>query len=157
MHGFRKFCNKIYQATKYVLLSLEKRKDFVPAKTDSKTGKESLAERWILSRYTNATKGVNAALTDREFSKSTQLLYAFWYDELCDVYIENSKAIIQEGTPEEQLSAMNTLYNTVEGALRLIHPFAPFLSEELWQRLPRRPDETTPSITIAAVSLAYQS
>ena len=83
MHGYRRFCNKIYQATKYALGTFEKYgKDFVPEKTASKTGKESLSERWILSRFNNATKGINEALTDREFSRSTQVLYNYFYDEL---------------------------------------------------------------------------
>jgi valyl-tRNA synthetase len=69
-------------------------KGFVPQKTASKTGKESLPERWILSRYNRATKDVNQALNDREFSRSTQVIYNYFYDELCDVYIENSKVIL---------------------------------------------------------------
>ena len=60
---------------------------------------------------------------------------------------ENSKAIIQDGTEEEKRSAKDTLYTALEGALVMIHPFMPFLSEELWQRLPRRPGDPTPSIT----------
>jgi valyl-tRNA synthetase len=75
---------------------------------------------------------------------------------LCDVFIENSKAIISDGTAEERKSAMETLYTALEGALRMIHPFMPFLSEELWQRLPKRPGDKTPSITIAAVCPARQ-
>ncbi|KAF2417220.1 valyl-tRNA synthetase-like protein [Tothia fuscella] len=151
MHGYRRFCNKIYQATKYVLGSFEKYDaNFVPQDAAKKTGKESLPERWILSRFNNAVAGVNEALTDREFSRSTQILYNYFYDELCDVYIENSKAIISDGTDEERRSAVETLYTCLEGALRLIHPFMPFLSEELWQRLPKRPGDKTPSITIAA-------
>jgi valyl-tRNA synthetase len=67
------------------------------------------------------------------------------------VFIENSKAIIQDGTPEQKKSATNTLYTAIEGALLMIHPFMPFLSEELWQRLPRRPGDKTPSITVAKV------
>jgi valyl-tRNA synthetase len=63
----------------------------VPQKTAGKTGKESLPERWILSRYNSAAKNVNQALNDREFSRSTQVIYNYFYDELCDVYIENSK------------------------------------------------------------------
>lgn len=126
--------------------------NFVPQATAKKTGKESLPERWILSRFNKATKDVNEALTDREFSRSTQILYNYFYDELCDVYIENSKAIISDGTAEERKSAMETLYTALEGALRMIHPFMPFLSEELWQRLPKRPGDQTPSITIAPVS-----
>jgi valyl-tRNA synthetase len=61
-----------------------------------------------------------------------------------------SKAIISDGTAEERDSALTTLYNVLESSLRLMHPFLPFITEELWQRLPRRPNDTTPSITIAA-------
>jgi valyl-tRNA synthetase len=81
--------------------------------------------------------------------RSTTYIYSYWYNFLCDVYIENSKAIIQDGTPEEKRSAVETLYTAVEGALAMIHPYMPFLTEELWQRLPRRPDDKTPSIVLA--------
>ena len=147
IHGYRKFCNKIYQATKYMLSKLDA--DFVPQKTAALTGKESLAERWILHKMTTCAKDINQALADREFMRSTTYIYAYWYNQLCDVYIENSKAIIQDGTPEEKRSAVDTLYTAVEGALAMIHPFMPFLTEELWQRLPRRPEDKTPSIVLA--------
>jgi valyl-tRNA synthetase len=147
IHGYRKFCNKIYQATKYVLAKLDA--DFIPLKKAALTGNESLAERWILHKLTVAAKEVNQALADREFMKSTSFIYSFWYNQLCDVYIENSKAILQDGTAEEKRSALDTLYTALEGALTLIHPYMPFLTEELWQRLPRRPGDKTPSITIA--------
>jgi valyl-tRNA synthetase len=147
IHGYRKFCNKIYQATKYVLGKLDK--DFIPQKTAKLTGKESLAERWILHKMTMAARDINKAITDREFMRSTTIIYQYWYNQLCDVYIENSKAIIQDGTPEEKQSAVETLYTALEGALTMIHPYMPFLTEELWQRLPRRPDDETPSIVLA--------
>jgi valyl-tRNA synthetase len=147
IHGYRKFCNKIYQATKYVLGKLDK--DFVPKKTAKLTGKESLSERWILHKMTMAARDINKAITDREFMRSTTIIYQYWYNQLCDVYIENSKAIIQDGTPEEKQSAVETLYTALEGALTMIHPYMPFLTEELWQRLPRRTDDRTPSIVLA--------
>ena len=147
IHGYRKFCNKIYQATKYMLNKLDA--DFVPQKTAAVTGKESLAERWILHKMTTCAKEINQALADREFMRSTTYIYAYWYSQLCDVYIENSKAIIQDGTPEEKRSAIETLYTAVESALTMIHPYMPFLTEELWQRLPRRPGDKTPSIVLA--------
>lgn len=150
MHGYRRFCNKIYQATKYCLGTFEKYGgDFKPRETVSKSGTETLSERWILSKLNKATRGVNDAMNAREFSKATQILYNHLYDELFDVFIENSKTIIIEGTAEERTSAINTLYTALEQALRLMHPFAPFLTEELWQRLGRRPGEVTPSITVA--------
>jgi valyl-tRNA synthetase len=147
MHGYRKFCNKIYQATKYVLSKLGH--DFVPQKSSALTGKESLPERWILTKMNTAAKEINQALEEREFARSTQISYRYLYDELFDVYIENSKSIISDGTPEESRSAKNTLYTAIESGLRMVSPFMPFLTEELWQRLPRRPDDSTSSVTIA--------
>jgi len=147
IHGYRKFCNKIYQATKYVLGSLPS--DYVPHTTGARTGKESLAEKWILHKLTHAAKGINKALADRESAHSTTIVYQYWYNYLCDVYIENSKAIIRDGTEEEKRSAIDTLYTALDSALTMIHPFMPFVTEELWQRLPRRPEDKTPSIVLA--------
>ncbi|KAJ5580217.1 tRNA synthetases class I-domain-containing protein [Penicillium hispanicum] len=147
MHGYRKFCNKIYQATKYVLGKLPR--DFTPQQTPKITGKESLAEKWILHKMTRAAGDMNSAIDTREFARATQIIYQYWYNHLCDVYIENSKAIIQNGSEEERNSAIETLYTALESALTMMHPFMPFLTEELWQRLPRRRGDCTPSITIA--------
>lgn len=147
MHGYRRFCNKIYQATKFVLGKLGP--DFVPRAEGSKTGHESLAERFILHKMTMAAKEINEALGTFEFSHAASIIYQFWLTQLCDVYIENSKAIIQDGSPEEQMSAKQTLYAALDGALTMIHPLMPFLTEELWQRLPRRPQDSTPSIVMA--------
>lgn len=96
-----------------------------------------------------AVKQVNQALSDREFAKSTQVTYRYLYDELFDVYIENSKSIILDGTHDEARSAMDTLYTALETGVRLLSPFMPFLTEELWQRLPLRPGDETLSITVA--------
>lgn len=148
IHGYRKFCNKIYQATKYVVGKLPA--DYKPPKSGKKTGKESLAEKFILHKLTNAAKDINKALEEREFMRSTTIVYQYWYNNLCDVFIENSKAIIQDGTPEEKQSALDTLYTALEGALTMIHPFMPFLSEELWQRLPRREGDANPTICKAS-------
>lgn len=105
---------------------------------------------WILDKLTTAAKEINTALAAREFAVSTKLTYEYWYNHLCDVFIENSKTIIQDGSPEEQESAKQTLYTALEAGLTMISPFMPFISEELWQRLPRRPADTTPSICLAA-------
>lgn len=126
--------------------------DYVPPKTAAKTGKETLPERWILHQLNSAARDIHAALDAREFSRASQIIYQYWLDSLCDVYIENSKVIISsDGGPEEQRkSAINTLYSAVDAGLTLMHPFMPFVTEELWQRLPRREGDTTPSIVVAA-------
>lgn len=146
VEGYRKFCNKIYQATKFVLGRLGA--DYQPPASSAPSGHESLVEKWILHKLTIAARDVNAHLDAREFSEATSSIYNFWYD-LCDVYIENSKSLIQDGTEQQKKSAQDTLYTSIDGALRLIHPFMPFLTEEMWQRLPRRAGETAESITIA--------
>ncbi|MCJ1272728.1 hypothetical protein MMC21_000515 [Puttea exsequens] len=148
MHGYRKFCNKIYQATKFVLGKLDQ--SFIPLPHPIKTGNESLAELWILHKLNAASTEINAALTVRDFSQATKTSYEYWYNHLCDIYIENSKAIIQDGNSSERESAKQTLYTALDAGLTLIHPFMPFLTEELWQRLPRRPHDPTPSICKAA-------
>lgn len=120
----------------------------MPAEKAPKSGK-TLAERWILHKMNEAAKEINAALNEREFSKSTLIVYRYWYSELCDVYIENSKTIIRDGTEEERNSAIQTLYTALEAALTMIHPYMPYLTEEMWQRMPRRPNDTTKSIMVA--------
>lgn len=147
VEGYRKFCNKIYQATKFVLGRLGDA--YVPPATAAKSGNESLVEKWILHKLTEASKAVNEHLDKREFSEATSAVYNFWYD-LCDVYIENSKLLIQDGTDAQKKSAQDTLYTCIDSALKMIHPFMPFVTEEMWQRLPRRAEETAPSITIAS-------
>lgn len=97
----------------------------------------------------SAARDINEALAEREFSKASIIVYKYWYSELCDVYIENSKAIIRDGSEEERQSALQTLYTTLEAALTMIHPFMPFITEEMWQRMPRRPEDSTKSIMIA--------
>ena len=148
MHGYRRFCNKIYQATRYVLGKLPP--TFKPQPHSAcPSPKISLAERWILHKLTITSHEINEALTEREFSNAATIVYQYWYNHLCDVYIENSKSILQSGSPEEQDSALQTLYTALERGLTMIHPMMPFLTEELWQRLPRRPEDSTPSIVVA--------
>lgn len=145
MHAYRRFVNKIFQASKYVLGKLPQQ--FVPSSTVD-GAKLSIPERWILHRMNEMIKDVNKALEEREFSRCTQLLYKFFYDDLCDVFIENSKSLLSDGSPAEQESVQQTLYRTLDVSLRAIHPIMPFITEELWQRLPRKEGDTTSSIMI---------
>lgn len=148
MAAYRRFCNKVWQASKYVLGKLPQ--DFSPAAAPTLDAANlTLAEKWILHRMNEATRAVNEALDAREFSRATRFAHTLFYDELCDVFIENSKTIIQDGTPEEQASTQNTLYTVLDTSLRMLHPFMPFITEELWQRLPRRAGDETKTIMLA--------
>lgn len=146
VEGYRKFCNKMYQATKFVLGRLGG--DYVPPKTSDLTGNESLVEKWILHKLSHASDVAGKSLDNRDFFESTNAVYNFWYD-LCDIYIENSKSLIQDGTETQKKSAQDTLYTCIDGALRMIHPFMPFITEEMWQRLPRRESENIKTIAKA--------
>ncbi|KAF9287120.1 hypothetical protein BGZ68_002223 [Mortierella alpina] len=143
--GYRKFCNKLWNATRFALLKFEE--GFLPNATAAKSGNESLAERWILNKLNVAAVELNDQLGQRNFMKATDAIYKFWLYELCDVYIEIIKPITEGSDLVAKRSAQDTLYTCLEAALRMLHPFMPFLTEELYQRLPRRDGDKIPTIT----------
>ncbi|PPQ73033.1 hypothetical protein CVT24_001413 [Panaeolus cyanescens] len=148
VEGYRKFCNKIFNATKFAMLKLDE--SFVPEPTAKPTGNESLVEKWILHKLNIAATEINTQLTERNFMAATNAAYNFWLYELCDVYIEAMKPMTDDAAPAAtKKSAQQTLYTCLDYGLRLLHPFMPFVTEELWQRLPRRPNDSTPSIMVS--------
>ncbi|CAL1702390.1 unnamed protein product [Somion occarium] len=156
VEGYRKFCNKIFNATKFAMLRLDD--NFVPEPVAKPTGNESLVEKWIFHKLNIAATEVNRRLTERNFQATTIAIYSFWLYELCDVYIEAMKWMADDSAPEPiRNSARQTLYTCLDQGLRLLHPLMPFVTEELWQRLPRRPNDSTPSIMIASYPVADSS
>lgn len=148
VEGYRKFCNKIFNATKFAMLKLDE--EFIPEANAKPTGKESLVERWILHKLNIAAREINTQLGERNFMMTTTAAYNFWLYELCDVYIEAMKPMTDEkASIETRKSAQQTLYTCLDYGLKLLHPFMPFVTEELWQRLPRRPGDSTPSIMVS--------
>ncbi|KAH9932026.1 tRNA synthetases class I-domain-containing protein [Epithele typhae] len=148
VEGYRKFCNKIFNATKFAMLKLDE--TFVPSPTAQPTGNESLVEKWILHKLNLASEEINKQLNDRNFMNATNAVYNFWLYELCDVYIEAMKPMTEESASETtRKSAQQTLYTCLDHGLRLLHPFMPYVTEELWQRLPRRLNDPTPSIMVS--------
>ncbi|KAI8950749.1 tRNA synthetases class I-domain-containing protein [Xylaria longipes] len=158
MAAYRRFCNKIWQASKYVMGRLPE--SFKPV-TNLDVANLSTPEKWILHCMNSAVRDLNGALEAREFSKATQIAHRFFYDQLCDVFIEHSKSLLTEGTVSEQDSVQQTLYRALDVALRLLHPFMPFITEELWQRLPRAEYQgatsSPPSIMLAPYPVADDS
>ncbi|KAJ1927587.1 valine--tRNA ligase [Tieghemiomyces parasiticus] len=146
VEGYRKFCNKLWNATRFALMKLDggrfqpwSEAEATAAATRNQLG---LTDRWILHKLNQATAEVNNALTERNFMAATTAVHRFWLYELCDVYIEAIKPVCDSTDPAlaaARNAAQNTLYTCLERGLKLLHPFMPFITEELYQRLPRRP------------------
>ncbi|KAF9523002.1 tRNA synthetases class I-domain-containing protein [Crepidotus variabilis] len=149
VEGYRKFCNKIFNATKFAMLKFDEM--FVPLSDAKPTGNESLVERWVLHKLNVAAAEINTHLAERNFMAATNSIYNFWLYELCDVYIEAMKPMTDPLSPEPvRKSSQHTLFLCLDHGLRLLHPFMPFVTEELWQRLPKRANDMTPSIMVSS-------
>ncbi|CAE6413283.1 unnamed protein product [Rhizoctonia solani] len=149
VEGYRKFCNKLWNATKFAMLKLDE--DFVPESSAKPTGQKTIVEKWILHKLDVAAVDTNKALEERNFMSATSAVYNFWLYELCDVFIEAMKPMTDESASAAvKRSAQNTLYTCLDLGLKLLHPFMPFVTEELWQRLPRRPDDNAKSIMVSS-------
>ncbi|MBI3825848.1 MAG: valine--tRNA ligase [Candidatus Rokubacteria bacterium] len=132
VEGSRNFANKLWNAARLVLANL----DGYDARRAKKTT-PSLADRWIESRLAATIVGVRQALRKYRFNDAASSLYQFIWHEFCDWYLEMAKvSLYRAGTPEERLRTQHTLATALETTLRLLHPVMPFLTEELWQRLP---------------------
>ncbi|MGI6451331.1 MAG: valine--tRNA ligase [Desulfitobacteriia bacterium] len=130
LEATRNFLNKIWNASRFVLMNLE---DF----TAKPRGELQPADKWILSRYEDTAQKVTAALERYDLGEAGRLLYEFIWNEYCDWYIElTKKRLYNKEKPEERHTAQSVLMEVLEGTLRLLHPFMPFLTEEIWQHLP---------------------
>jgi valyl-tRNA synthetase len=149
IEGYRNFANKIWNAARFVLTNLE---GYDPAL--ARKGKPSVADRWIVSRLAAATVAVRKALDAYRFNDAASAVYQFIWSELCDWYLEIAKrSLYQSEDPLARAVTQRTLVETLETTLRLLHPFMPFISEEIWQRLPREGGAKTiapESIMVAA-------
>uniref|UniRef100_A0A452UE64 Valine--tRNA ligase n=1 Tax=Ursus maritimus TaxID=29073 RepID=A0A452UE64_URSMA len=144
--GYRHFCNKLWNATKFALRGLGK--GFVPSPTSEPGGHESLVDRWIRSRLTEAVRLSNQGFQAYDFPAVTTAQYSFWLYELCDVYLECLKPVLNGLDQVVAECARQTLYTCLDVGLRLLSPFMPFVTEELFQRLPRRTLQAPPSLCI---------
>jgi valyl-tRNA synthetase len=134
IEGYHRFVNKIWNAARFVLLNLE---DFDPEAPEVDFGALLPQDRWVLTRLREAATAVRAALDAYEFDKAAGQLYQFLWHELCDWYIEMAKQpLYVSDAPKVRLGTQQTLVRALDGVLRLLSPFMPFVAEELWQRLP---------------------
>jgi valyl-tRNA synthetase len=134
IEGYRNFANKIWNAARLVLTNLD---GYDPAL--ARRGTPSVADRWIKSRLTVATAEVRKAIDTYRFNDAASAVYQFLWHEYCDWYLEIAKrSLYQPESPQARAVTQRTLVETLETTLRLLHPFMPFISEELWQRLPHQ-------------------
>jgi valyl-tRNA synthetase len=139
IEGYRNFANKIWNAARFILMNLDGPRETMPPKD------RPFADRWILSRLNRTIREVNASLEQYRFDLASGRLYQFIWHEYCDWYLEMIKPALsrEDGRnmdPAEANLIRQTLVDTFETIQRLLHPFMPFISEELWQALPHQGD-----------------
>ena len=129
--GYKFFVNKIWNATRFSLMNLE---DY--AETAPKVQESSLADRWIRSRLNRTIREVMRSLDEYKFNEASGSIYQFIWHELCDWYLELAKPVLYgKDDPAARMATQQTLYEVLKTSLKLLHPFMPFVTEEIWQTL----------------------
>ena len=143
IEGYRNFCNKIWNAARFLHMNLGEFQARPLAKEDI----GSLPDKWIVSRLQSVAAEVDKALTDYRFNDAANALYHFTWHEFCDWYLEMAKPALYGEPGARKDATLNILVNVFEQALRMLHPFMPFITEEVWQSLPMA--ERAESIMVA--------
>jgi len=131
--GYRNFCNKVWNAARFTMMNLE---GFDPDTVTFDSLEFSQGDKWILHRLNETARTLDETLSGYRYNESAMALYQFTWSEFCDWYLELSKQDLYNGTPERKQTAQYVLWYTLENLLRLLHPFMPFITEEIWQALP---------------------
>lgn len=151
--GYRNFCNKLWNAARFVLMHTE-----AHGTSSANAAPQGLPERWVLSRLQAVKIEVQKGFDDYRFDNISNALYHFVWDEYCDWYLELAKVQLQSGDEVTRASCRATLINVLDEILRLLHPITPFITEELWQKVSlvaatRAPDSQT-SVCVQPYPLA---
>jgi len=141
LEGYRNFTNKLWNASRYVLMNTE---EFDCGSSDGQSANAemelSLADRWIIGQFEQTVKTVHEAFDTFRFDLASQALYEFTWNQFCDWYLELTKPVLfpkneEQGNEAQQRGTRHTLVNVLEGLLRLMHPIMPFITETIWQRV----------------------
>ena len=147
IEGHRNFCNKIWNAARYVLMNCENEDCGIEA---TSVVKLSLADRWIIGKVEETAAEVAQAVGNYRFDMASQALYEFIWNEYCDWYLELSKPILwdNDASPETKRGTRQTLIRVLETWLRLLHPLMPFITEEIWQTVAPLAGKSGPTIML---------
>ena len=147
--GYRNFCNKIWNATNFVLMNTENQ-DCGYGATATEPRGYSFPDMWIIGRLNQTIEQVTQAYETYRFDLAAETLYSFVWNDYCDWYLELAKVQLQTGCASRQRATRHTLLRVLETALRLLHPIIPFITEELWQTVaPMCDAKTADSIMLA--------
>ncbi|MGB2518186.1 valine--tRNA ligase [Shewanella algae] len=137
LDGYRSFCNKLWNASRYVLMNTEDQ-DCGPHSPNGKAGGEmqlSLADRWITGLFNQTVKTFEEHMGAYRFDLAANTLYEFTWNQFCDWYLELTKPVLQNGSEAEQRGTRHTLVTVLEQLLRLMHPLMPYITETIWHRV----------------------
>ncbi len=146
--GSRAFCNKLWNAARFAMMNLH---DWKPTGEPVRGG---IFDAWITSRLERTVEAVNQSLEGFDFSAATSAAYQFTWGDFCDWYIEVAKSALQGEDADARRAAQSTLVQCLDRTLRLLHPFIPFITEEIWQRLPISKAEETLATSAYPIFLA---
>jgi valyl-tRNA synthetase len=143
VEGYRHFLNKIWNVARFIFMNIKEGEDIKPVQelySDDSPEEFSLADKWILSRLSTVCSEVDKSLEEYRFNDAASILYQFIWHELCDWYVEMIKPELYGNNENSKKTATSTLTHVFEVALGLLHPFMPFITEEIWQHLPCKKD-----------------